>query len=66
MGVASARFLFELGLLRAPSVEQILQIAATPGNAREKALVYFLDEYSNNNYGSSCGVFTTSVFVTLR
>ena len=54
--VTSAKFLLDLNLLRIPSVEQILTVAATPVDAalQRKALDYFLEEYSNAHYGSSC------------
>ncbi|KAM0748229.1 hypothetical protein T439DRAFT_328208 [Meredithblackwellia eburnea MCA 4105] len=53
-GSDEAKFLFELGLLRQPTVDQLLEVAAKPGNPvlQEKALRYFLDEYSNAGYGS--------------
>ncbi|KAL8283592.1 hypothetical protein RQP46_005387 [Phenoliferia psychrophenolica] len=54
-GSEEAKFLLDLGLLRTPSVEQILKVAAAPGNAQlqETALKYFLEEYSNARYGAS-------------
>ncbi|KAK4698280.1 hypothetical protein P7C70_g8001, partial [Phenoliferia sp. Uapishka_3] len=54
-GSDEAKFLLDLGLLRTPSVEQVLKVASTPENAdlREKGLRYFLDEYQNAGYGST-------------
>ncbi|GAA5870207.1 hypothetical protein JCM16303_001925 [Sporobolomyces ruberrimus] len=50
-----AKLLFDLGLLRTPPVEQVLQIAATSPilETREKALRYFLDGCITRGYGST-------------
>ncbi|GAA5908053.1 uncharacterized protein JCM6883_004102 [Sporobolomyces salmoneus] len=50
-----AKLLFDLGLLRVPPVERVLQIAASSSNpeTREKALRYFLDGCHTLGYGSS-------------
>ncbi|GAA5977366.1 hypothetical protein JCM5350_002442 [Sporobolomyces pararoseus] len=50
-----AKLLFDLGLLRTPPVEKVLQIAASDSNPdkRERALRYFLDGCHTLGYGST-------------
>lgn len=50
-----AKFLFELGLLRTPSVQQILEIAADASNStrQEVALNYFLTEYHTASFATA-------------
>ncbi|GAA5919060.1 hypothetical protein JCM1841_003725 [Sporobolomyces salmonicolor] len=50
-----AKLLYDLGLLRTPPVEQVLQIAASPASPerQEKALRYFLDGCVTLGYGST-------------
>ncbi|GJN91725.1 hypothetical protein Rhopal_004748-T1 [Rhodotorula paludigena] len=54
-GSDEAKLLFDLGLLRIPPVEKVLQIAAdsTDGVRQEKALRYFLDGCITQGYASS-------------
>ncbi|BGP12853.1 hypothetical protein JCM10213_005226 [Rhodosporidiobolus nylandii] len=54
-GSDEAKLLFDLGLLRKPPVEDVLQIAATAkdGAKREKALRYFLDGCVTLGYSST-------------
>ncbi|CEQ42128.1 SPOSA6832_03919 [Sporobolomyces salmonicolor] len=49
------KLLYDLGLLRTPPVEQVLQIAASPASPerQEKALRYFLDGCVTLGYGST-------------
>lgn len=51
-----AKLLFDLGLLKTPSVDQILAIASSPdaGSKRTVALRYFLDEYAVAGFGATC------------
>lgn len=50
-----AKFLFELGLLRTPSVQQILEIAADTSKStrQEIALNYFLTEYHTASFATT-------------
>lgn len=50
-----AKLLFELGLIRTPAVEKVLEIAAHAPEAsrRERALRYFLDGFASLGYASA-------------
>jgi len=52
---STAKLLFDLGLLRTPPVDQVLQIAASSSSPekQQKALRYFLDGCVTMGYGSS-------------